>query len=206
MSNKPFSQACENNKQPILQVLKDVFSGSKHVLEIGSGTGQHAAYFAPNLPHVIWQTSDLLVNHGGIQLWLNEVNAHNLNAPIAFKLGEDDWPQYLLVKGQSIKVQFDSVFTANSTHIMQPNEARLMMELVAENLSNEGLFCQYGPFNINGKYTSESNRDFDLHLKRQGCGGIRSIEQLKSWAKGLALIDTVQMPANNMLLVWQKKH
>jgi hypothetical protein len=184
--------------------LKNVFSGSKHVLEIGSGTGQHAVYFAPNLPHLIWQTSDLVANHNGIQLWLNEVNANNLNAPVSFKLGEDNWPQALIVKGQSITVQFDSVFTANSTHIMQPNEAQLMMEMVTENLANEGLFCQYGPFNINGKYTSESNRDFDQYLKHQGCGGIQSIEQLQRWAKGLTLIDTVKMPANNKLLVWRK--
>ncbi|MGJ8678731.1 DUF938 domain-containing protein [Paraglaciecola sp.] len=195
MHNKPFSQACENNKQPIWTVLQRVFSSTKNVLEIGSGTGQHATYFAVNLPHLIWQTSDLAANHTGIQAWLSECDAPNLKAPVIFQLGQDNWPDGI----------FDAVFTANSTHIMQPNEAKLMMEQVGMNLPKRGVFCQYGPFNINGQYTSHSNRDFDQYLKEQGCGGIRSIEELQGWAVNLDLIEKVKMPANNMLLVWRKQ-
>lgn len=192
--NKPFSQACENNKQPILQVLLKVLSQQKHVLEIGSGTGQHAAYFAPNLDHLDWQTSDLPLNHEGIKLWLNEAQTENLYSPLVFTVGDDDWPVG----------DFDAVYTANSTHIMQSKDAKLMMEMIRDNLPSGGVFCQYGPFNIQGQYTSESNQAFDQHLKRQGCGGIRSIEELQTWASGMTLVEKVPMPANNMLLVWHK--
>ncbi|MCF2950189.1 class I SAM-dependent methyltransferase [Paraglaciecola aquimarina] len=204
MSNKPYSQACENNKQPILNVLQRVFSQSKQVLEIGSGTGQHAAFFAPNLSHLVWQTSDLLANHDGIHLWLKETQAVNLRSPINFKIGQHDWPNSSLEHKGLTNAEFDAVFTANSTHIMQPHEAQQMMQLVGEHLPAEGVFCQYGPFNINGQYTSESNRVFDQHLKGQHCGGIQSIEQLQEWAVGLSLVEQNKMPANNMLLVWRK--
>lgn len=193
MSNKPFSQACENNKQPILAELQQVLSDSKQLLEIGSGTGQHAAYFAPRLPHLIWQTSDLVANHTGIQMWLDEANAENSRSPLPFKVGVDDWPSG----------KFDALYSANTAHIMQPEETRLMMELIAKHLPEKGIFCQYGPFKINGQYTSESNHQFDQHLLSQGCGGIRDIQQLQDWAKPLRLITRIDMPANNMLLIWQ---
>jgi hypothetical protein len=97
------------------------------------------------------------------------------------------------------------VFTANTTHIMQPSETQFMMQLVANNLPSGGVFCQYGPYNFQGQYSSESNKTFDQHLIGQGCGGIRDIDELTLWAKPLVLIETVPMPANNFMLVWQKK-
>ncbi|MEP1447778.1 MAG: DUF938 domain-containing protein [Paraglaciecola sp.] len=195
VDDKPFSQACENNKQPIFEVLYRVLSDTKKVLEIGSGTGQHAAYFAPRLSHLTWQTSDMPNNHDAIKSWLADVPVRNLLAPISFTVGVNHWPLG----------SFDAVYTANTTHIMQPSESKLMMQLVADNLPLGGVFCQYGPFNFQGRYTSQSNADFDQHLMEQGCGGIRDVDELVVWAKPMNLLEKISMPANNFMLVWQKK-
>jgi cyclopropane fatty-acyl-phospholipid synthase-like methyltransferase len=192
-----FSQACENNKGVILAELIEHFAFSKRVLEIGSGTGQHAVYFAPALPHLIWQTSDLKVNHSSIQAWIdassNTEALNNLKSPIEFMIGQHDWPDD----------KIDAVFSANTAHIMQPEETHKMMAMIAKNLPPKGIFCQYGPFKVDGQYTSESNQQFDLHLAREGCGGIPDISELESWAKGLSLVNRIPMPANNFMLVWQ---
>jgi SAM-dependent methyltransferase len=195
MFDKPFSQACENNKHPILEVLNRVLANRTKLLEIGSGTGQHAAYFAPRLKHLEWHTSDMSDKHLGISGWIVDAGANNLHQPISFTIGTNAWPI----------ANVDAVYTANTTHIMQPSEAQLMMQLVADNLPEGGVFCQYGPYNFQGLYTSDSNQHFDQHLSEQGCGGIRDIEELTLWAKPLVLIETVTMPANNFMLIWQKQ-
>jgi hypothetical protein len=196
MFDKPFSQACENNKQPILEVLKRVLADKTNLLEIGSGTGQHAAYFAPRLRHLEWHTSDMPDKHLGIAAWLEEVKVNNLHQPLSFTIGATSaWPL----------TNTDAVYTANTTHIMQPLESQLMMQLVANNLPIDGIFCQYGPYNFQGQYSSESNQSFDQHLSEQGCGGIRDIDELTLWAIPLVLIETIPMPANNYMLVWQKQ-
>lgn len=198
MFNKPFSQACENNKQPILEVLQRVLADRTKLLEIGSGTGQHAAYFAPKLSHLQWHTSDMSNNHLGIKAWLEEVEVDNLYQPLPFVIGSISAGAWPLANA-------DAVYTANTTHIMQSSEAQLMMQLVADNLPRGGVFCQYGPFNFNGQYTSDSNEAFDQHLREQGCGGIRDIGELTLWAKPLVLVEKISMPANNLMLVWQKQ-
>lgn len=190
-----FSPSCERNKDPILSVLTEQFSNTSKVLEIGSGTGQHAVYFAPQLLHLFWQCSDLIANHPSILAWQQEQPSNNLGAPVEFCIGEHEWPIQ----------DADAVFTANTTHIMQPDEAKLMMQLIAKNLPKNGVFCQYGPFNINGQFTSESNQSFDHNLKMQGYGGIRDIDELVSWGEGLTLVDKISMPANNMILIWKKR-
>ncbi|WP_088332193.1 DUF938 domain-containing protein [Lacimicrobium sp. SS2-24] len=195
--DKPFSQACENNKQPILNILQEAFANVVSVLEIGSGTGQHGVFFAAHLPHLVWQTSDMADNHDGINAWIDACPSDNLKRPIPFTLGQDTWPEG----------SFDGVFTANTTHIMQGDEATLMMQSVAENLPPDGVFCQYGPFNIDGQYTSDSNRAFDQSLRARGYGGIRDVSELQRWVQGsgLALCHRHLLPANNQLLVWQKR-
>lgn len=190
---KGFSSSCERNQQPILEQLTRLLKDSLHVLEIGSGTGQHAVFFAQQLPHLLWYSSDTKSNHASIKAWMEEFPSSNLVGPIEYLVGQHPWPTHPI----------DSIFTANTTHIMQVDEAQLMMEIVAQKLPEGGLFCQYGPFNIDGQYTSASNRDFDQHLKDQGCGGIRDIAELCEWGQGLSLIEKIQMPANNFLLVWQ---
>jgi SAM-dependent methyltransferase len=189
-----FSQACENNKLPILAELKRHLAHCHDVLEIGSGTGQHSVYFAPGLPHLRWHCSDVAENHPSIVAWQQEYPADNLLAPQVFKVGRDPWPN----------VHADAVFSANTAHIMQPLEVQTMLQLIGKNLAKGGVFCQYGPFNINGHYTSESNERFDQHLLNEGYGGIRDIAELKEWGTRLSLVDKIQMPANNLLLVWHK--
>ena len=191
--SKGFSTSCERNQQPILEQLSIYFKDSKQVLEIGSGTGQHAVFFAQSLPHLIWNTSDMLDNHKSIKAWKQDEEVKNIVDPIEFHFGKNDWPD----------LDIDAIFTANTTHIMQREEAKLMMEMVTTHLPSGGVFCQYGPFNVNGEYTSDGNRSFDQHLAESDCGGIRDIEELTEWAIGMQLAYKVPMPANNFLLVWR---
>ncbi|UAA37945.1 DUF938 domain-containing protein [Paraneptunicella aestuarii] len=203
---KRFSQACENNKLPILEQLQQFFAPSRHVLEIGSGTGQHSVFFAQALPHLIWQTSDVPENHPSILAWGedsnldNQASLSNWRSPLTLTIGVDPWPD--------AGALFDAVFSANTAHIMQPDEAKLMMQMVAENLTKNGVFCQYGPFKFDGEFTSQSNLEFDQHLRLQGFGGYRDINELTQWAStsehSLQLTHVIDMPANNHLLVWLK--
>ena len=194
---KRFCQATENNKDAILDVLKERFASVKVVFEIGSGTGQHAVHFAPQLEHLTWVTADMEVNHDTIKAWLTDFPSDNIDGPLVYEVGNSDWP----VKGA------DAVFSANTAHIMQPDITRQMFYNVADNLPKGGVFCLYGPFNVDGQYTSEGNKSFDAHLAREGCGGIRDISELQSWVadKHLVLEERLAMPANNFLLVWRKQ-
>ncbi|BBM82321.1 DUF938 domain-containing protein [Candidatus Uabimicrobium amorphum] len=195
---KPFSQACERNKLPILQHLKDIFCKQGRVLEIGSGTGQHAVYFAKQLPHLIWQTSDVEEHHRGIETWLEEVHLKNLRLPLTLDVSEKEhWPQD----------QFNYVFTANTCHIMSWPQVKDMLVLVGQVLEPHGYFCVYGPFKYNGNYTSESNHHFDLSLRHsKATMGIRDFEDICAFAEKqqLKITDDHTMPANNQLLSFQK--
>lgn len=201
MINKPFSQACENNKRPILNILSKVFSQHKHVLEIGSGTGQHAVFFGQHLPHVTWQTSDLSVNHQGINLWLTEADLSNVQKPIAIDLNKA-WPM------PEKSPQVDGLYTANTLHIISWPLVIKFFEGIARNLAPQAIICIYGPFKYQGQYTSESNAKFDLWLKdRDIDSGIRDMEAILLLANsaGLTLIYDHVMPANNQLLVFSKR-
>lgn len=192
---KPFSQACENNKAPILAVLEAVFSKATRVLEIGSGTGQHAVHFAAGLPHLQWQTSDVPAHHEGINAWLNDAALPNLLPPVALQVGKDVFP----ASG------YDAVYSANTAHIMFADEVALMMAGIAELLPAGGVFCQYGPFIYQGRFSSASNQAFHQSLLQRGLGGYKSIEDLKRWAgPSLVLGDIFDMPANNLCLIWTK--
>ncbi|NEX63675.1 DUF938 domain-containing protein [Noviherbaspirillum galbum] len=196
MSQLPFSQACMNNREPILKVLKEAFSSSSRVLEIGSGTGQHAAYFAPALPHLIWQTSDLAENHDGILAWQQAYPADNLLPPILMDLRDSVWPE-----------GFDAVFSANTAHIVAWSLVENMFHLAGQHLPGGGMLALYGPFNYNGAYTSESNRAFDEMLRqRDPSSGIRDFEQVVNTASeyGLVLVHDHALPANNRLLLFRK--
>ncbi|EKO3677758.1 DUF938 domain-containing protein [Escherichia coli] len=192
--SKSFSPYFERNKRPILDQLSKYFKSSRHVLEIGSGTGQHAVFFASRMPHLNWHTSDMSENHTSINAWIAESSLKNIHTSLEFMIGRDTWPD----------IDVDAVFTANTTHIMQPSEAKKMMELVSEKLPEGGIFCQYGPMKVDDEFTTQSNREFDEYLKQNGFGGILDIEQLNLWATDLKLTAKVAMPANNFLLVWRK--
>ncbi|UTW44699.1 DUF938 domain-containing protein [bacterium SCSIO 12696] len=195
---KPYSQACENNKRPVLAILKKALAHSKRVLEVGSGTGQHAVHFAPELPHLHWQTSDLPENHIGINQWIDDFPCANLQRPLLLDVDMPEWNLDAV----------DGVFTANTLHIMSWQSVQNLFVHVGKVLSPGGRFCIYGPFNYNGQYTSDSNASFDVWLKETASHrAIRDFEAVEKLAKeqSMSLLDDYEMPANNRLLVWEKK-
>lgn len=197
--DKPHSAAAERNSAPILEILQTLFPGPipARVLEIGSGTGQHAVYFSRALPHLDWQPSDLTVNHAAIRAWLADAGFENLRAPIAFDVND---PPAL--------GRYHGVFSANTAHIMSWAETQKMIAVASGLLHEGGRFVLYGPFNVGGAYTSPSNRDFDAMLRRRDPQqGIRNREDV-AWAadrNGLSLIAALAMPANNQTLVFEKR-
>ncbi len=194
---KLFSQACENNKGPILEQLKRFFADVEYVLEIGSGTGQHSVYFGEHLSHLTWQTSDLLANHVSIEEWLKDAGLSNVLAPVELDVHTRPWPFTAI----------EAVFTANTLHIMSWQDVVAFFEASAMYLKPSGLFCIYGPFNFNGGFTSESNQHFDASLKqRDANSGIRDFEKINALAEeaDLVLLDDIPMPANNHLIVFKK--
>lgn len=198
-TEKPFSQACENNKVFILTELKKAFAKSNHVLEVGSGTGQHAVYFAANLPHLHWHTSDVEDYHIGINQWIDENPSENLSRPFTLKLARDEWVSHCRHGNQ-----FDAIYTANTAHIMLQHEVELFMRSIDQSLPENGVFCQYGPFIVDGKFTSASNAEFHQKLIDSGRGGYRDIDELRKWAPNLNLSRVIEMPANNLMLVWER--
>lgn len=207
-SKLPFSQACENNKDPILSVLQQELQNYHYVFEVGSGTGQHSIYFSPRLSHLQWQTSDVVDNHGVIQGWHDQHPAPNLHPPLAFDLTKDKIPKSLnSMNSQTGNLPYDAVFTANTLHIIAWPLVERLFELVGEALPINGKFIIYGPFNENGQYSSDSNRQFDKHLRqRDPNSGIRNKEGVVALAKQHQLILDKQykMPANNEILVFKK--
>jgi cyclopropane fatty-acyl-phospholipid synthase-like methyltransferase len=195
---KPFSQACENNKRPIFAVIERHLWERRQLLEIGSGTGQHAVYFAEHLPHLVWQTSDRCEAHAGIRQWVEESRLPNLRSPLDLDVTVKPWPID----------STEAVFSANTAHIMSWPMVEEMMAGVGEILEPGGPFCLYGPFNYNGTYTTESNALFDQWLKDQDPeSSLRHFEDVDVLADraGLELIEDNTMPANNRLLVWRKR-
>ena len=196
--NKPFSQACENNKAPILAVLEQHLSRVSSLLEIGSGTGQHAAFFASRLPHLTWQASDLRHHLPGIRAWRQEADLPNLPPPLELDVNDWPWP----VSGT------EAVFSANTAHIMSwPSVTRLLAG-VGRVLLPGGWFLLYGPFRYDGRHTSESNAAFDRMLReRDPDSGVRDVESVALHADraGLEIMADHAMPANNRLLVWRRR-
>lgn len=192
---KPDAPSCERNREPILAVLRDHFADRRAVLEIGSGTGQHAVYFAAALPHLSWQASDRAANLAGIRAWLDEAALPNTPAPIAFDVSAA-WPQQ----------RFDAVFSANTLHIMSWTEVERLFAGLPGILADDARLVIYGAFNYGGQYTSESNAVFNAWLKSQGAHqGLRDFEAVDALARqaGLVLLEDRAMPSNNRCLVWR---
>jgi len=191
---KPFSQACINNREPIAAILERVFRDRRQVLEIGSGTGQHAIFFAPRLRHLSWQPSDRAENLPGIRAWLDEYPADNLHQPIELDV-DRAWPQ----------ARYDAFFTANTCHIMAWPSVTNVFAGIARVASPSATLAIYGPFKYGGRFTSESNARFDAWLKSQvRHQGVRDIEDIVALASGIGfeLLEDHAMPANNQLLVF----
>lgn len=197
MSEKPEAPATDRNRDAILEVIRVELQHASSVLEIGSGTGQHAVFFGGKLPWLRWQTSDRRENHDGIHAWLADASLGNVELPLDL-----DVEQVGEVPGT-----YDAVFSANTAHIMNFDAVRCMFGIVGKCLPSGGLFCLYGPFNLGGEFTSDSNRRFDQSLKSGDPRmGIRDLEALQDIAaeNGLGPGNRYAMPANNMLVVWRK--
>ncbi|BBN59765.1 DUF938 domain-containing protein [Hydrogenovibrio marinus] len=193
---KPFAQSSEENKHVILEAIRPFLMPRSNVLEIGSGTGQHAVHFAAEMPHLTWQTSDLMESHDGINQWIADAELTNVLAPLRLNVSEDAWPNE----------RYDAVFTANSFHIMAHRNVEDFFDNIASILTENGIIMIYGPFNYNGQYTCESNARFDVWLKQrnpESC--IKDFEWSHQLAEnaGLSLLDDIEMPQNNRILVWQ---
>ena len=194
---KQFSDACERNRAPILAILKRVFADRHHVLEIGSGTGQHAAYFATELVHLAWQPSDVAENLPSVRLWREEAQTPGLLEPIELDVDRPFPP-----------ITADAGFSANTCHIVSWPQVEKMFAGVASLLPPGGVFALYGPFNYGGKHTSPSNAEFDQWLRgRDPASGLRDLEDMRELGArhGLALEEDNPMPANNRLLVFRRK-
>jgi cyclopropane fatty-acyl-phospholipid synthase-like methyltransferase len=195
MDKTAYSEACERNKDPILAVLKEILRHRTFVLEIGSGTGQHAAYFAAHLPHLVWQPSDRAENMEKLVARVEQASLPNLRLPILLRVEDDPW----LVNRP------DAIFSANTAHIMASENVERMFKGAADVLQTGGLMVLYGPFNYDGAFTSESNRAFDASLRqRDPESGIRDFEAIARLASAynFTLLKDYEMPANNRLIVW----
>lgn len=195
MMNKPFSESSEQNKAVIYETIKPYLQDGLEVLEMGSGTGQHAVHFASMVPGIVWQTSDLAGNLPSIKSWINDSHLSNLPEPIELDVSSD-W----------MDKSYDLMFSANTFHIMSQHQVEQCLLRCPACLKQRGHLIVYGPFNYHGDYTSPSNRQFDGWLKsRDPDSGIKHFEAINSVAgqSELQLVSDIAMPANNRILIWE---
>jgi len=189
--------APERNKQPILDVLRRVLPARGTLLEIASGSGQHAAFFAAELPNWIWQPSDVdAANLASIAAWCAEAALPNLRSPIRLDVGDPAWNV----------ADVDAIYCANMIHIAPWQCCIDLIAGAGRELAPHGLFILYGPFRIHGEHTSDSNAAFDQSLKeRDPSWGVRDLDAVTELAAraGLKFVDRTAMPANNQTVVFQ---
>ena len=194
--DKLFSPACERNRDAILDVLRVQFADRSNVLEIGSGTGQHAVHMAAALPHLIWQTSDVAANLPGIRMWLAGAGLHNTPAPLTFDLN-----------GALPSGSYNAIFSANTLHILGWAEVERLFGGLSQLMAEHARLTVYGPFNYSGAFTSPGNAAFDAALRQDDPKrGIRDFEAVDALAKttGLQLHEDRSMPTNNRCITWQR--
>jgi len=196
MDDEPYSAACERNREPILGVLRGFFADRRRVLEIGSGTGQHAVHFAAALPALEWQASDRTGNLAGIRTRLGKAALANTPAPLELDVASA-WP----------RGTWDAVFSANTLHIMAWPEVERFFDALPHATTDDAKLAIYGPFNLDGRFTSDSNAAFDAALKERaphmGLRDVAAVDAL-AHAAAFARIADVAMPANNRILLWQR--
>lgn len=193
---KPYAASCDENKDIILSVIKPYLADKKAVLEIASGTGQHAVFFAQALKHLNWQSSDLKNQLGGMQQWIEEAQLSNLQNPIELDVSAH-WP----------KNEYGAVFLANALHIMSHQQVEDCFNGLGQALESQAICIIYGPFNYEGAYTSDSNKRFDVWLKNNNSlSCIKDFEWIVELAnrQALSLLNDHKMPANNRILVFIK--
>jgi hypothetical protein len=194
----PDAPATARNRDPILAVLRPRFAMRMRVLEIGSGTGQHAVHFARAMPHLKWHTTDLPDNHEGIRAWLAQAALPNVFPPMALDMGRpESWPI----------TRHDAVFSANTLHIASWSQVQSLFAHLPRLLAAKATLVFYGPFNVGGQFTSPSNQAFDASLRAEDpARGIRDLEAVVKLAEGAGLrfVEDIEMPANNRCLVFEK--
>jgi cyclopropane fatty-acyl-phospholipid synthase-like methyltransferase len=193
----PFSQAAENNREAILEQLRGLLEDSRSVLEVGAGTGQHAVHFAAALPQLRWQPSEQPSALATLRLRCEAAAIDNLEQPVALDICEGPWP----------RPWPDALYTANTLHIVARDQVKALFAACADRAMSGSRLIVYGPFNYAGRYTSESNANFDQWLKdRDPQSAIRDFEWVDELAQaaGYTLYDDIAMPANNRLLCWQR--
>ncbi len=203
MTDKPFSPSCERNQAAILAVLRKYFFDRRAVLEIGSGTGQHAVHFAAGMPWLGWQCSDHVDALPGIRLWLDDTGLANTPPPLALQAMLLPQPGL----APPLSSRYDAVFSANTLHIMGWPEVQALFAGLPMAMTDDAMLTVYGPFNEHGNFSSDSNREFDASLKaRDPRSGIRDIEAVHALAEGIGLwrVADIAMPANNRMLVWRR--
>jgi SAM-dependent methyltransferase len=196
--NRQFASATERNRDAILAVLERVLPETGRVIEIGAGSGQHAAYFAPRFPGLTWQPTEPDPDgRASIKAWVEAANVPNLRPPLDLDVTASVWPI----------TEADAVFSANMIHIA-PWACCLGLMAGAGRILNEGgVLVLYGPFKRDGEHTAPSNADFDAGLKnRDPAWGVRDLGEVTRAAKeaGLALGETVAMPANNLIAIFRR--
>jgi SAM-dependent methyltransferase len=193
----PHSDACERNKGPILDVLKVEFANCTHVLEIGSGTGQHAVHFATAMPGIVWQPSEIPEAMPALRKRVFNEGPSNLRAPIALDVTATPWDVR----------KVDGIFTANTLHILHWPEVEALFAGLPAVAKPGAVLAIYGPFRYAGRNTSGTNESFDamLHARDPG-SGIRDFEAVDALARaaGFAWAADHAMPANNQTLVWKR--
>jgi len=196
-----YSEACERNKQPILKLLGDALADSRRVLEVGSGTGQHAVHFARHLNHIVWHPTELSQGLAPLTARLRAEAPANVMEPLELDVAHDPWPAPV------VDGEFDAVFTANTLHIMSWTSVESFFDGLGLVLNAGGVLCVYGPFRYGRAFTTPSNERFDQMLKaRDPLSGVRDFEAVNALARdqGLELLADHAMPANNQLLVWRR--
>jgi hypothetical protein len=197
MQDLPYSPAAERNRQPILEALTPWLTRSRTVLEIGSGTGQHATHLAAGLPQLRWQASELADRLPGLRARFALEPLPNLPDPIALDVALGPWPQG----------PFDTVFTANTVHIMPWHATVAMLRTLPTITTTDALLAIYGPFNDAGQATSESNAQFDQALRaaaaHQGLRDFQAVDALAA-EHGFHLQHAHVMPANNLLRIYRR--
>lgn len=203
MPHKPHSPSCDRNRDAILSVLREHFADRREVLEIGSGTGQHAVFFAAEMSWLRWQCSDHVDHLPGIRLWLDDAALPNTPEPFALQAVLEPLPGFSPAPSR----RYDAVFSANTLHIMGWPEVEAFFAGLATVLADGAVVAVYGPFNRDGAFSSDSNREFDGWLKaRDPRSGIRDFEAVNALAEaiGVRLVADIAMPANNRTLVWRR--
>jgi len=194
------SAAAERNRQPILEVVLRVLPRSGRAIEIASGTGQHAVHFAAAMPGWSWQPTDLDANAlASIDAWRKDAALPNLLPARQLDVMAASW-----LDGET----FDAVYCANMLHIAPWSTCAALMQGAARQLAPRGRLVAYGPYFVDGEAAGAGNVAFDADLRaRNPAWGVRRLSDVAGQAAraGLALVERVAMPANNLTLVFARE-